>query len=192
MRGLLVVICSMIVIFLSACGSEGIDDPLNYPVQKFTMTDQNNKEFALENVNGKVWIANFIFTSCETICPPMTANMKRLQDKFTADGLDVEIVSFSVDPEVDTPSKLKGFIEKFQGEQSKWHLLTGYHQEFINEFAKESFHTIVDKPKNNTQVIHGTSFYLVDQDGIVQKSYSGVSDVPYDEVIADVKTLLGE
>lgn len=189
MRGLLIMV--MMTVLLSACGGEAIKNPLNYQIQDFHATDQNDDSFRLVDIKEKVWLANFIFTSCETICPPMTANMKKLQGELDAENLDVEIVSFSVDPEVDTPSKLKEFVEKYQADQSTWHLLTGYTQEFIHEFAKESFHTIVDKPENTSQVIHGTSIYLVDEAGVVKKSYSGVSDVPYDEIIKDVKSLVG-
>lgn len=190
MRRLFLLMNFVIVMFLSACGGEEITDPLNYQVQPFQMIDQNKEAFRFEDVEDTVWIADFVFTSCETICPPMTANLKRLQDKLKENHLDVEIVSFSVDPEIDTPAKLKAFVEKFQGDQSSWHLLSGYDQEFIHIFAMKGFKTIVDKPENNSQVIHGTRFYLVAKDGIVKKSYDGVSNTPYDEIVKDVKVLL--
>jgi protein SCO1/2 len=68
--------------------------------------------------------------------------------------------------------------------------LTGYSQEEIEQFAKESFQTLVDKPDSTNQVVHGTSFYLVDQHGKVMKKYSGVSNTPYEDIIRDIKRLL--
>nr|WP_245592294.1 SCO family protein [Ectobacillus panaciterrae] len=102
---------------------------------------------------------------------------------------NVEIVSFSVDPTVDTPSKMKEFMSRFDMDASKWHFLTGYTQKEIEEFGKRKFKTIIDKPGNSDQVMHGTSFYLVDQNGTVVKSYSGLKDTPYEEIIRDIKRI---
>lgn len=185
--GLLITIITALV--LSACGKSSIEGALNYEVQDFTYVDQNGESFSLEDLKGKVWVADFIFTNCETVCPPMTAHMTQLQKKAKEAGVDVQFVSFSVDPKVDTPEKLKEFGEKFEVSFENWHFLTGYSQEQIEAFAMESFKTIVQKPKNNDQVIHGTNFYLVDQNGIVLKEYSGVENPPYDEIIEDIKTI---
>lgn len=99
------------IVLLAACGKT-IPDAKNWPVDDFTFTDQNGQSFGLSDLKGKVWVADFIFTNCETVCPPMTANMAKLQDMVKEEGLDVEFVSFSVDPEVDTPEKLKEYAKK--------------------------------------------------------------------------------
>lgn len=180
-----------ILILLSGCAKEEIKNAVNWPVADFEYTDQNGKPLSLDDLKGNVWIADFIFTNCETVCPPMTANMARLQKKIKDEGLEnVKLVSFSVDPEVDTPEKLKEYASKFTDDQSNWHLLTGYVQKHIEQFAKENFKTQVFKPANDDQVIHGTKFFLVNQKGVIVKTYSGVSDVPYDEIIKDIKILL--
>ncbi|TYR81166.1 SCO family protein [Priestia megaterium] len=176
------------VCILAACGSE-IKDPLNWKLTSFSYTNQDNKEIGLEDLKGKVWVSNFIFTNCETVCPPMTAHMAKLQKMVKEEGLDVQFVSFSVDPEVDTPDKLKEFASKFNTDFSNWHFLTGYKQEEIENFAMDEFKMIVKKPEKDPQVIHATSFFLVDQEGKVMKSYSGASDTPYEEMIKDIKTL---
>jgi len=179
-------------ILIAGCGREKIKNAKNWPVDSFEYTDQNGEPLSLDDLKGKVWVANFIFTSCETVCPPMTANMARLQQKIREEGLkNVELVSFSVDPEVDTPEKLKEYAAKFTEDQSDWHFLTGYAQKHIEQFAKDVFKTHVYKPKNDDQVIHGTDFYLVNQKGVIVKYYDGL-DVPYDEILHDIKVLLNE
>lgn len=175
--------------FLAACSGSKIEDPLNYKVENFEFIDQDGKPFSLKDLKGKVWVADFIFTSCETVCPPMTAHMKQLQEKADEAGVNVQFVSFSVDPEVDTPEKLKQFASNFSVSFDNWKFLTGYSQKTIEEFAKNSFKTLVQKVQNDDQVAHGTSFYLVDQNGVVLKSYSGVSDPPYEEIINDIKAI---
>ncbi|WP_090947917.1 SCO family protein [Parageobacillus thermantarcticus] len=176
------------VVLLAACGKT-IPDAKNWPISDFTFTDQNGKPFGLNDLKGKVWVADFIFTNCETVCPPMTANMAKLQDMVKEEGLDVEFVSFSVDPEVDTPEKLKEYVKKFDGDLANWHLLTGYSQQEIGQFAEKNFKTIVQKPKNQDQVIHGTNFYLVDQNGTIVQTYSGAQDVPYERILEHIEIL---
>ncbi|CAM4096593.1 MULTISPECIES: SCO family protein [Anoxybacillaceae] len=176
------------IVLLAACGKT-IPDAKNWPVDDFTFTDQHGKRFGLRNLKGKVWVADFIFTSCETVCPPMTANMAKLKKMAAKKGLKVEFVSFSVDPEVDTPEKLEAYAKKFTTDLSNWHLLTGYSQEEIEQLAQKSFKTIVKKPENDDQVIHGTSFYLVGPDGKIVQTYNGVQDVPYETILEHIKIL---
>lgn len=179
------------ILLLSACGKEVSNSTVDR-IQEFEMIDQNNVSFSSTQLEGNIWLANFIFTSCETICPPMTSNLKELQQRLEEKQIDVEIVSFSVDPTIDSPEKLKEFIQKFQVNEEHWHLVTGYSQDFINNFAKNNFHTLVDKPENTTQVIHGTNLYLINQKGALKKSYDGVQNPPYEEIIQDIQSLLGD
>ncbi|OKO94116.1 SCO family protein [Geobacillus proteiniphilus] len=176
------------VCLLAACGKT-IPDAKNWPVADFTFVDQSGKPFGLRDLKGKVWVADFIFTNCETVCPPMTAHMAKLKEKAEEKGLDVEFVSFSVDPEVDTPEKLEAYAKQFTDDLSNWHLLTGYSLAEISELAQKSFKTIVQKPANDDQVIHGTSFYLVGPDGKVAQTYNGVENVPYDTILEHIEIL---
>ncbi|MFB9759325.1 SCO family protein [Ectobacillus funiculus] len=178
-----------IIILLAACGPK-LKDQTDWKLDSFSYTDQNGKPFGLSDLKGKVWVTDFIFTSCQTVCPPLTANMTRLQKMIKDEGIkNVEFVSFSVDPTVDTPSKMKEFMSRYDMDQSKWHFLTGYTQEEIQNFGKKNFKTLIDKPESSDQVIHGTRFYLVDQNGIVVKSYSGLQNTPYEEIIGDIKRI---
>jgi protein SCO1/2 len=177
-------------LFLSACGQKKIEHAVDWPVEDFTATSQNNNTVGIKDFKGKVWISDFIFTSCVDVCPPMTSNMVKLQKKVKDEGLkNVEFVSFSVDPTVDTPEVLTRYAKQFQVDFKNWTFLTGYSQEFIENFAAKKFKTIVKKQEDGNQVIHQTYIYLVDQEGHIKKSYSGLNDVPFDEIIHDIKAL---
>lgn len=182
-------LAGILTVFLSSCGTSKIDNPLNYDVQSFSFQNQDGKAVTLESLKGQVWVADFIFTNCETICPPMTSHMAELQKQMEEENLQARIVSFSVDPENDTPEKLKEFAANYPLSFQNWDFLTGYSQEEIEKFALKSFKSIVKKPEDEDQVIHQSSFYLVDQNGKVVKDYDGARNTPYDEIIADIKTL---
>src|SRR5690606_25667449 len=106
-----------------------------------------------DDLNGTIWIASFIFTKCETVCPPLMFEMAALQKRFEEKGIEVELISFTVDPEVDSPEVLKQYIRHFTDNETNWNLLTGYSQEEIEGFAREQFQTIVQKPNTSNQVI---------------------------------------
>lgn len=175
-------------IFLSGCAS--FEPESDWEVKEFAFTNQNNEDVSLKDLKGTIWLADFIFTSCETVCPPMMYNLTQIQKQLENEGIeDVRIVSFSVDPEVDTPENLKEYIGKYEANTDNWDLLTGYEQKEITSLAEESFKVLVRDDPSSNQVIHGTSFYLVNKDGRVVKNYSGVQDVPYEQIVSDIKLL---
>lgn len=182
---------AMICMFLlSACGNTGINDALNWSLEDFTFTDQNGNEFGKDDLKGKIWVADFIFTNCTSICPPMTHNMTKIQKMAEEEGIEnVEFVSFSVDPTIDSPEVLNDYGSKFELDFSNFHFLTGYDQSFIESFALENFKTIVKKPENEDQVIHQSYFYLVNQEGTIMQYYSGANDVPFEDIINDMKAI---
>ncbi|WP_324249240.1 SCO family protein [Bacillus paralicheniformis] len=182
-------LAGILTVFLSSCGTSKIENSLNYDVQSFSFQNQDGKTVSLESLKGQVWVADFIFTNCKTICPPMTSHMAELQKQMEEENLQARIVSFSVDPENDTPEKLKKFAANYPLNFQNWDFLTGYSQEEIEKFALKSFKAIVKKPEDEDQVIHQSSFYLVDQNGKVVKDYDGAKNTPYGEIIADIKTL---
>jgi protein SCO1 len=180
----------VIIALLSACGQKGIENPLDYPVNEFKAVTQENEPFEKKNLDGKIWVADFIFTNCADVCPPMTANMTKLQKMVDEEELkNVEFVSFSVDPTVDTPEKLTEYAKNFGLKDDNWTFLTGYSQEFIETYARETFKTLGKKPQEGDQVIHQTYFFLVGPDEKVKKIYDGYQEVPYDEMISDIKAL---
>ncbi|MFE8695812.1 SCO family protein [Cytobacillus sp. FJAT-53684] len=187
---MIIIISILTVLLLSACSKGELKDAKNWPVPDFNYTDQNNKSFGLSDLKGKVWVADFIWTNCPDVCMPMTFNMAKLQKMAKDEEIEnIEFVSFSVDPTVDTPEVLTKYSEYNHADLKNWHFLTGYEQKEIETFAMEHFKTIVQKPENDDYVIHQSYFYLVNQEGKIQEIYSGFEDVPYEEIIDDIKTL---
>lgn len=177
-------------VLLSGCSQKGIKDALNWKIKDFKVTNQDNKPFGMENLKGKIWLSDFVYTSCTDVCPPMTANMLKLQNRLKAEGLtNVELVSFSVDPTVDSPEKLRAFAKQYRADMKNWVFLTGYSQKFIENFALKNYKTFVKKPVEGDQVIHGTDFYLIGSDGKIKKYYNGFSKTPFDQIIKDIKAL---
>ncbi|RKJ59422.1 SCO family protein [Butyricicoccus sp. 1XD8-22] len=183
---------------LAACSNYKFKADVNYPIEDFQVTDHRGNTVTLEDLKGEPWLAMFIFTNCTTICQPMTYNMTVIQEELVERGVeDYKIVAFSVDPTVDTPEILSEYLSHYTvPDESKWYLLTGYDQAFIEQFALNSFKTFVKKPDNSDQVAHMSTFHLVDEQGNVVKNYSGYTEsdagVPYDTIAIDMKTLIEE
>ncbi len=190
-RRMLSLILGSIALFaLTACSSNEIPNAKNWEIEEFSFINQEEETVSTSDLKGKVWIADFIFTSCEDVCLPMTWNMSKLQKMLKDEGIkNVEFVSFSVDPEVDKPEVLKAYGNQFNVEYSNWHFLTGYKQKEIEQFARENFKTIVVKPEGEDQVTHGTDFYLVNQEGKIIQYYSGLEEIPFDDIIQHIKIL---
>ena len=187
-----------IATIVSACSNYKFKPSTSYEINDFEMTNHRGEKVTLESLKGKPWIAMFIFTNCTTICSPMTVNMGKIQEELIDRGVeDYNIVAFSVDPQNDTPEALTDYLN-FIGvpDESKWHMLTGYDQKFIEQFAEKSFKTLVKMPTNSDQVLHANTFHLVDEKGIIVKNYTGYSEteggVSYDTIALDMQTLIEE
>ena len=174
-----------LMLILSACGTQEIDE--------FSYIDHRGAPVSKEELAGTPWLATFVFTNCETVCPPMTFNMTEIQEQLEAEGIEnYRIVAFSVDPAHDTPEKMEEYLANFSvPDESHWHLLTGYTQAEIAEFAKDNFNSFIKDDPGSDQVVHGTSFYLVDQQGKVVNNYDGYENVPIDEIQEDLESLIG-
>lgn len=178
---------SLLIVIATACGSG--KNQVHTQVEPFEFTDQDGNSFTSKDLKNKIWIADFMFTYCTTVCPSMTANMAELQSKLKGAGLEVELISFSVDPERDDPATLKSYMSKFGADFTNWHGLTGYQFSEIKSFVLKSFKSVIAKDTASDQVIHGTLFFLVDRSGTVVAKYDGMTDVPYDKIIKDIKAL---
>ncbi|KYG32366.1 SCO family protein [Alkalihalobacillus trypoxylicola] len=181
------------VLFLSGCGwmyelgsssSEGYEFEGSMP--EFTFTDHNNEAFGTEQLEGQYYLANMIFTYCATVCPTMTPNMQRLQETLEGDGVELQFVSFTVDPVRDTPDHLKQYGSNVGANLETWHFLSGYEIEELAALSNEAFSAIVQEDKENDDIIHSTQFYLINKEGQVIRKYSGLQ--PNQEpIIEDIK-----
>ncbi|CAD2073959.1 lipoprotein [Jeotgalicoccus coquinae] len=187
-----------LVLLLTACGSSEVE-PMSYygnTLEKFEAVNQHNETFTSEDMDGKVWLANLIFTQCVTVCPPMTQNMTELtQELEKADLENVGIVSFSVDPDTDTPEVLSEYMSWYSpSETIEWQLLTGYEFEYLRDYALNNFKSIVKLPQDGSnQVLHGTAIYLIDENGKLVKDYTGIdagdNTFETEQIVKDVKTM---
>ncbi|MEC1177339.1 SCO family protein [Metasolibacillus meyeri] len=194
----MLVLLVLLTMVLSACSNYKFKPTTSYEVSNFTATNHRGEEVSLDSLKGKPWLAMFIFTNCTTICSPMTNNMAEIQDRLAEQGVeDYNIVAFSVDPDNDTPEVLTEYLGRYNvTDESKWQLVTGYNQKFIEQFGLNSFKTLIRKVEGDDQVMHMNTFYLVDETGVAVKNYSGYSEtvdgVSYDTIAIDLETLIQE
>ena len=156
-------------------------------VPDFSLTNQQGELLALSDMVGKIWVADFIFTNCPTICPAMTSEMARLQSEFVMDP--VYFVSLSVDPERDTSKVLSRYAAEYGADDRRWHFLTG-EKEDIYGLAKDGFSLAAGH--NGSEILHSTRFVLVAADGHIYGRYDSRSKPAMLRLRRDVSTLLGK
>ncbi|MBO1001583.1 SCO family protein [Pseudogracilibacillus auburnensis] len=185
--------CTMIftLLILAACGGNKVETTMSEEVMDFEATTQAGDTLTRDDLKGEYWVADFIFTNCTTVCLPMTRNMKILQDKMQEAGIEnVQLVSFSVDPDRDTPEVLTEYANEYGADLENWTFLTGYDFDSIKELSIKSFKSLVaEPPEGDDQVMHGTSFFLVNPEGEVIKNYTGIEMDAMDEIVSDLKNL---
>ena len=172
-----------IVVLLAACGGA---DPLPSfnRVPDFTLTSQSGEEFrSADYLAGKVWIADFIYTTCTGPCPRMSARMSRLQEDL-ADLPGLKFVSFTVDPENDTPEVLAEYAERYRAEPGRWYFLTGPMEE-LHELNRNAF--MLGDVQGNLD--HSTRFVLVDASGLVRGYYISADNDVMERLVADARSL---
>ena len=154
-------------------------------VPDFSLTNQQGESLGLSDMAGKIWIADFIFTNCPTICPAMTQEMARLQSEFVADP--VYFVSFSVDPERDTADILSRYAKAYGADDRRWHFLTG-DKAHIYQLAEKGFSLAAGH--KGSEILHSTRFVLVKPDGNIHDHYDSRSKPAMIRLRRDIKTLL--
>lgn len=190
-----------VISILASCGflygssetkSDAITDisEASWEVTPFEFINQDNQAFGSNDLKDQYWIANMIFTSCPTICLTMTPNMTLLQEEANSQEIDVQFVSFTVDPDFDDPKGLKKYGEAYGADFENYHFLTGYSIEDITDFAKTSFKSIVEEIPDSNDIMHSVKFFLVDGDGNVIRIYDGNIDFDANAIIKDLKNII--
>lgn len=187
--------------WLLACGRPSAELPVYWRAPEFALIDQRGGTLRSAELEGSVWVASFVFTNCTGVCPTITAKMAQLRDTLDASGPDgeqVRLVSFTVDPARDTPAVLSRYAERFGGSPpARWAFLTGSSPEDVRRLIQEGFRlsavldtTMAGDEHANYQVQHTPRFALVDREGMVRGTYSAVEPAAYDQLLADVQTLI--
>ena len=166
-----------------------INDTVWHKVRPFKLKNQFGKEVGLEDWGGKIIIADFFFTSCPSICPKLTRNMKKLQTAFKKTDSLVRFVSFTVDPVRDTVQALKAYGDKFGIDHDTWFMLTGDRNELYDIALNEFKASIASNGNIDTGFIHTDRFFLLDRDRVVRGWYSGLDSVNLEKLIKDVVLL---
>jgi len=166
-----------------------VNDTVWHKVRPFKLKNQFGKEVGLEDWGGKIIIADFFFTSCPSICPKLTRNMKKLQTAFKKTDSLVRFVSFTVDPVRDTVQALKAYGDKFGIDHGTWFMLTGDRNELYDIALNEFKASIASNGNIDTGFIHTDRFFLLDRDRVVRGWYSGLDSLNLDKLIKDVVLL---
>lgn len=166
-----------------------VADTLYHHVPEFEYINQDSVWITSEQLKGKIWIADFFFTHCPSICPPMTTQMKRLSI-MTKDLSDhIQFLSFSIDPKRDHPARLKEYISLHGIEATNWYFLTG-EETATHLLAKEFFNGAERDETIPGGYGHTPYFALVDTEGLVRGIYDGTNSDAVDQLEKDVRKLL--
>ena len=151
--------------------------PVIVTLPDFTLIDSSGRRVALNDLRGRVWVADFFFTYCAGPCPVMSRRMNELRQILKEEKMDdVVSVSISVDPERDTPKVLAEHAEMLKAEPGKWLFMTGKKSQ-IYDLAIEGFKVVVADPEQaDEQILHSTRFVLVDRQGRIRGYYKALDD----------------
>jgi protein SCO1/2 len=174
-------------------------------VPAFSLTERSGRPISREDLLGKVWIANFIFTSCTATCPTQSATLSKFQTQLPQP--DLRFVSITIDPDHDTPEVLSRYAERFRADPARWLFLTGEEQAIFS-LAQEGFHlsafavpaadaTPIERAFRGSDgasdaFVHDPRFALVDRRGRIRGYYSSLDPEAIARLLPDVKALLAE
>ena len=160
----------------------------NHTVANFSLINQNGEKVTQENYKGKIYVADFFFTSCTTICPIMTDNIVKLQEEFLKED-EIMFLSLSVTPEIDSITVLRKYANDKGVIDKKWNVTTGEKKD-IYELARKSYFAVLDAGDGGLQdFIHTTNFVLVDKKKQIRGIYDGTNDEEIKRLINDIRIL---
>jgi len=163
----------------------------NHKVSDFELINQNGETITEANYEGKIYVADFFFTRCMTICPVMTTNMGKLQEAFLNDD-DVLFLSHSVTPDIDSVSVLKAYAIDKGVIDAKWNITTG-DKKHIYKLARKSYFAVLEDGDGGLQdFVHTENFILVDKKKQIRGFYDGTSAEDIERLILDIRILKNE
>jgi len=162
-----------------------------HKIADFSLTNQNGETITQKDYEDKIYVADFFFTTCQTICPIMTDHMRVLQDKLIQDN-DVLLLSHSVTPEIDSVAQLKRYALKKGVNDTKWNLVTG-DKKHIYELARKSYLAVkTDGDGGPFDMVHTENFMLIDKKKQIRGFYDGTNPDDIDKLIEDITVLKEE
>lgn len=158
-----------------------------HTISNFRLTNQNGQTVTQDTYEGKIYVADFFFTTCQTICPIMTSNMVELQDKL-ANNPDVLLLSHTVMPEIDTVAQLKKYALQKKVNTAQWNLVTGSKQE-IYDLARKQYLVAKENPDDPLGLVHTENFVLIDTQKRIRGFYDGTQVKEMDRILHDIGVL---
>lgn len=166
-------------------------DTVYHTIAPFSFVDQDSVKITNTTFADKIYVADFFFTSCRTICPIMKSQMLRVYE-VTKDMPDVLLLSHTIDPEYDTVALLHDFAERLEVESNKWHFVTGV-KDSIYKIAQTSyFATAMEDKSEPDGFIHSGAFLLIDKRGRIRGKYDGTKEEDVNRLIVDIKRVRQE
>ena len=162
-----------------------------HKIADFSLTNQNGKTITQNNYKDKIYVADFFFTTCQTICPIMTDHMRDVQKEILNDD-DVMLLSHSVTPKIDSVAQLKKYAKKKGVNDAKWNLVTGDKKQ-IYELARKSYLAVKTSGTGDEyDMIHTENFMLIDKKRQIRGFYDGTDPEAISQLLKDIKTLKKE
>ena len=158
-----------------------------HTISNFSLTNQNGQTVTQDTYEGKIYVADFFFTTCQTICPIMTSNMVELQDKL-ANNPNVLLLSHTVMPEIDTVAQLKKYAIQKKVNAAQWNLVTGSKQE-IYDLARKQYLVAKENPDDPLGLVHTENFVLIDTQKRIRGFYDGTQTQEIDRILHDIGVL---
>ena len=162
-----------------------------HTIADFSFINQNGKTITQKDYEGKIYIADFFFTTCGSICPKMTTNLSDIQKAF-ANNPKVKLLSFTVFPETDSVPVLKAYAKKNHVDDAKWNLVTGDKKEIYTMARKSYLAVKLGKPSELYDMVHTENFVLVDTKKRVRGFYDGTNKEDMKRLIEDITFLANE
>ena len=158
-----------------------------YPVPDFSLTDQTDRTVTLQDLKGKVWVADFIFTNCGGTCPVMTEKMRKLQEMLPP---NIRLGSFTVDPNRDTSKVLAAYAAEHGATRDRWLFLTGDKQ-MLYDICIKGFKLPLENDAGTPlePITHSTRFVLVDKQGQIRGYYGGTEEQELNRLGADARRI---
>jgi protein SCO1 len=169
----------------------GSNDTIYHTIGDFAFTNQYGETVSNQTVKDKIYVADFFFVTCQSICPEMSSNLVQVQEAFEKDD-SLLILSHSVNPQHDTVEVLNSYAQVYKAKKNKWHFLTGNKKQ-IYDLAKNSYLVNALEDDGSAEgFLHSELFLLVDPKGRIRGMYDGTDKVSVSRLIADIKILKKE
>jgi cytochrome oxidase Cu insertion factor (SCO1/SenC/PrrC family) len=188
----LLLVATWYVVCLPAAKVHDRPLPVVASVPAFTLTERSGRTVSREDLLGKVWVADFVFTTCTGPCPEMTLRMRSLQETLKRTKRDITLVTVTVDPVTDTPKVLQRYADKFGADPERWLFLTGDDERFIHNLVLKGFLQALAPATEDSPIIHSTRFVMIDRQGRIRGSHDGLDVEERDQLLHDLDKLLGE